>query len=166
MQGILAMNRKKGKNTAGPIIGPNGGDPTKGGDRSADHGFDCPAFAGEYEFDLTLEMFGQRITRRAKILYEHTPFWEFFDLKQNAPLVVAYPRTSLQIEILAIPQEFHEDGTVTEGEPHWVAPREMLEDGVLPEPGMLALLDAIDARCMAEDVARRTWRLRRPLRPS
>jgi hypothetical protein len=58
-------------------------------------------------------MRGQRITRRAKDKYAHTPLWEYFDLKKNAPLVVKISKTWFQIEILAIPQELHEDGTVT-----------------------------------------------------
>ena len=36
-----------------------------------------PGFEEEYEFELTIEMLGRRITRRARALYAHTPRWEY-----------------------------------------------------------------------------------------
>jgi hypothetical protein len=44
-----------------------------------------PAFTGVFEFDLTVEVFGQRVTRKAKAEYEFTPEWEYFDLHKQAP---------------------------------------------------------------------------------
>jgi hypothetical protein len=42
----------------------------------------------------------------------------YFDRPKNARLIADIPKTALQIEILANPQEFHEDGTVTDKEPN------------------------------------------------
>lgn len=46
-----------------------------------------PAFKGTYEFDLTFQMLGNRVTRKAKAEYTFTPEWEYYDLNKMAPYV-------------------------------------------------------------------------------
>jgi hypothetical protein len=111
-------------------------------------------FEGKYEFDLTVEMLGRRITRRARVLYEHTPLWPYFDRKKNGLCVADIPETMLSLEILAMPREFHEDGTVTDKAPYWVEANEILDDDLFPDLTD-ALCDAIDDRCKSEDEERR-----------
>jgi hypothetical protein len=65
--------------------------------------------------------------------------------------VVDIPSTSLDIEILAIPREFHEDGTVADGEPYWVMLNNIAHEDVFPELSGEAICDAIDDRCKSED---------------
>ena len=43
------------------------------------------AFQGNVEFDLVLEMLGERVARRARAVYHWTPEWEFWDPEKNAP---------------------------------------------------------------------------------
>jgi hypothetical protein len=44
-----------------------------------------PGFRGEIEFDWTVTFLGQSVTRKARVVYQHTPDWEYFDLLKNAP---------------------------------------------------------------------------------
>src|SRR5215468_6309776 len=39
------------------------------------YSFKYPAFKGELPFDLTLTFLGKSVTRKAKLVYEHTPEW-------------------------------------------------------------------------------------------
>src|SRR5688572_11227628 len=79
-----------------------------------------PAFEGAVEFDMTVELLGNRITRKAKAVYEYTPEWEHLDTKAKALRIVDEFRLMYHIEILAVPEEFHDDGTQTLGKPYWV----------------------------------------------
>jgi len=109
-------------------------------------------FEGKYEFDLTIEMLGRRITRKARAVYEHTPCWEYFDLKKNALRVVDNSETAFYFEVLAMPQEFHEDGTVTDEEPYWARVTAIID---LFDDLTDALCVAIDDQCWSEDEERR-----------
>ena len=53
-----------------------------------------------------------------------------------------------------MPKEFHEDGTITDKEPYWVAVNDITEDNLFPML-MIALLDAIDDQCSCKDAERR-----------
>src|SRR5262249_11458806 len=41
------------------------------------YSFKYPAFRGELPFDLTFTFFGKSVTRKAKVVYEHTPEWPY-----------------------------------------------------------------------------------------
>ena len=45
-----------------------------------------PGFQGALEFDLVIELLGRKVTRKAKIIYTHTPEWEYWDLAEAGPL--------------------------------------------------------------------------------
>jgi len=113
-----------------------------------------PAFKGELEFDMAFDFLGQRITRKAKVVYEHTPEWEYFDLRKHAPYVGS-EGTMYHLEILAVPQEYHDGGPMTFGEPHWVEMPDLLCDEVLPHEAWDPVFGAIDEKCKIEDAARR-----------
>jgi len=54
-----------------------------------------------------------------------------------------------------MPKEFHEDGTITDKEPHyWGTVNDITEDNLFPVL-MIALLHAIDDQCWSKDAARR-----------
>ena len=99
-------------------------------------------------------MLGKRVTRKAKVVYAHTPEWEYYDLRKRAPYV-GWDSSSYHLEVLAIPEEFHDDGTVTEGTPHWERLGDIIADDVLPHEMWDAVIDAVDEQCKAEDMQRR-----------
>ncbi len=45
-------------------------------DQLSKYSFSFPGFKGELGFDLTIAFLGQSLTRKAKVVYEHTPEWE------------------------------------------------------------------------------------------
>ena len=113
-----------------------------------------PAFRGEIEFDLALTLLGKSITRKAKVVYEHTPDWEYWDLRKNA-LFRSWPSSSWHLEVQAVPDEYDDDENVVEGEPYWVRLGDITEDDVLPNEVWDHILDAVDEKCKAEDAERR-----------
>jgi hypothetical protein len=103
-----------------------------------------PAFVGRIEFDLTVEVFGKRVTRKAHADYSYTPEWEYWDLNKGAPFE-GWPGSAITVEARTVPKE---DGSV--GPPRW----EQIE---IPEIGEVwnAIEEAIDAKCKVDDEERR-----------
>jgi hypothetical protein len=50
-----------------------------------DYSHKYPGFRGELEFDWTVAFLGQSVIRKTRVVYSHTPEWEYFDLHKNAP---------------------------------------------------------------------------------
>jgi hypothetical protein len=48
-----------------------------------DYSHKFPGFRGE--FDWTVAFIGESVTRKERVVYSHTPEWEYFDLHKNAP---------------------------------------------------------------------------------
>lgn len=119
-----------------------------------DYSYKWPAFKGELEFDMSFEFLGQKVTRKAKVTYEHTPEWEYFDVRKRAPHVGS-EHTMYHLEIQAVPQEYHDEGPMTLGEPYWVEMPDLLGDDVLPHEVWEPVIDAINEKCKAEDARRR-----------
>jgi len=113
-----------------------------------------PGFEGTFEFDMTLEVLGQRITRRVRAVFRHTPGWEYYDLNNQA-LFVGAESTAYSLELQAVPEEFHEDGTWTEGKPEWMATEDLIKGGVLSLDVRDEIIQGIDKQCRAEDAERR-----------
>jgi hypothetical protein len=44
-----------------------------------------PAFRGTLEFDLTVELLGSRVTRKARAAYTFTPEWPYYDKTKRGP---------------------------------------------------------------------------------
>ena len=105
-------------------------------------------------FDLVIELLGRKVTRRAKIVYTHTPEWEYWDLLKQAPYT-GWASSSWQIELLAVPQEQDEDGTFVDLEPYWMKLEELTRDDIIPTEVWDVLLDAVDDKCRTEDAERR-----------
>jgi hypothetical protein len=103
-----------------------------------------PAFRGTLEFDLTVEVFGKRVTRKARADYTHTPDWEYFDLRKQAPYV-GWPESGLGISIRTVPDK---DGF--DGGPSWEK-IDILDIGEIWD----VLDEEIELRCKVEDAKRR-----------
>jgi hypothetical protein len=103
-----------------------------------------PAFRGTLEFDLTFELLGKRVTRKARADYSYTPEWEYFDLRKEAPYV-GWPGSGLCISVRIVPDK---DGT--DGGSSW-RKIDVLEIWELWD----VLDDEIEVRCKAEDAKRR-----------
>jgi hypothetical protein len=102
-----------------------------------------PAFKGKLDFDLTIEVLGKRVTRKARAEYAHTPDWEHWDLQLQAPFV-GWPSSSLTISVRTTSRDGWGGGPV------WTK-IDVLDIGQIWE----ILDDAIEARCVAEDAKRR-----------
>ena len=113
-----------------------------------------PGFQGTLEFDLVLELLGRKVTWKAKIVYTHTPEWEYWGLLKQAPYT-GWASSSWQIELLAVPQEQDEGGNFVDLEPYWMKLEELTRDDIIPTEVWDVLLDAVDDKCRAEDAERR-----------
>jgi hypothetical protein len=58
---------------------------------------------------------GQSVTCKARVVYSHTPDWEYFDLLKNAPYK-GWDSSSYRIEMQAVPVEDW-DGYTLLGQP-------------------------------------------------
>ena len=118
------------------------------------HSMNFPAFRGELGFDLTFELVGKRITRKAKVVFEHTPEWQYFDLRKKAPFT-GCASSMWHLEIAAIPEDHQQDGTVVHGKPYWIRLDDVTHEDVLPHELWDAVLDAVDEQCKQDDAQRR-----------
>ena len=120
----------------------------------SDYSFKYPAFKGELPFDLTFSFLGKTVTRKAKLVYEHTPEWPYFDLLKQA-VNEGWNGTSYHIELAAEPEEYGSDDTPIPMKPEWFQSEDIARDGVLPREEWDALLDLVDEQCKVEDAERR-----------
>jgi hypothetical protein len=119
-----------------------------------DYAHKYPGFRGELEFDWTVAFLGQSVTRKARVVYSHTPEWEYFDLHKNAPYT-GWDSSSYRVEMQAEPVESWDGDTPIPGTPYWVSLEDITENDVLPNAFWEAVVEAIDAKCKAEDAERR-----------
>jgi hypothetical protein len=125
-----------------------------------------PGFRGEFELHWTVAFLGQSVTRKGRVVYSHTPEWEYSDLHKNAPYT-GWDSSSYRIEMQAEPIEHWDgDGKPIPGTPYWVSLEDITENDVLPNDFWEAVVEAIDAKCKAEDAERRriSCKLARPSR--
>ena len=101
-----------------------------------------------------LDLLGRKVTRKAKIIYTHTPEWEYWDRLKQAPCT-GWASSSCQIELHAVPQEQDEDGNWADLEPYWMKLEELTRDDIIPTEVWDVLIDAVDDKCRAEDAERR-----------
>ncbi len=123
-------------------------------DQLSRYSFSYPGFRGEFEFDLTIAFLGTSTMRKAKVVYEHTPEWEYYDLRKKA-LYTGWSGSRYHIEVAAGSVRSHEDDTVTLGTPYWVRMEDITREDILPHEAWDALLDAVDEQCKLEDAERR-----------
>jgi hypothetical protein len=120
-----------------------------------DYAHKYPGFRGELEFDWTVAFLGQSVTRKARVVYQHTPRWEYFDLHKNEPHT-GWEGSSYRVEMQAEPIEAWDgDDNPILGTPYWVSLEDITENDVLPNNFWEAVIDAIDAKCKVEDAERR-----------
>ena len=119
-----------------------------------DYSMRFPGFRGELEFDMTIAFLERSITRRAKVGFEHTPEWEYFDLRKQTPYV-GREGTGYHIELRAVPEEYDGDDNPIEGKPYWVQIDDITKDDIVPHEMFDVLLNAVDETCKVEDGERR-----------
>ena len=119
-----------------------------------DYSSKYPGFRGELEFDWTVAFLGQTVIRKARIVYEHTPVWEYYDLRKDA-LYTGWESSSYRIEMQAEPEDQDGDGAPIPGTPYWVVLTDITQNEVLPNAFWEAVIDAVDAKCKVEDEERR-----------
>lgn len=120
---------------------------------------DQPGFKGKIEFELVFELFGQRVTRQARIDYSHTPEWEYYDLNKRE-LMVGWDSSSFGMEVLVEPSGDRHDVASTgklqrrKAKPEWVK-IDILGLGVLPNTLIDDIYARIDKLARQEDDERR-----------
>jgi hypothetical protein len=119
-----------------------------------------PAFEGTLEFELKLEAFGKSTTRKARVVWQHTPEWEHYDLNRHC-VMPAGGQFVLYTEILAVSErEYWDRGADGKSRkrknmPTWTK-IDLLKEDALMSDEMLQEIDArIDQACRVEDAARR-----------
>jgi hypothetical protein len=103
-----------------------------------------PAFVGRIEFDLTVEAFGKRVTRKARAEYDFTPEWEYWDLHKRAPYV-GWAGSGIRVEYLTVPEY---DNSLEQSAWREI---DIMEIGEVWN----AIEDGIEAQCKIEDAERR-----------
>jgi hypothetical protein len=123
-------------------------------DRRSNYSVSNPGFEVELPFDLTIGFAGKSVTRKARVVFEHTPEWEYWHLGNKA-LYTGWGSTSYHLEVAAVADNKDEDGNEMEGVPYWRRLEEHTRDDIVPTRMCDPLLDAVDAHCRAEDARRR-----------
>jgi hypothetical protein len=137
--GLLALTEKLGRNARALI------EAAREQDRELQQWADkFPAFDGVLELDATIELLGQRVTRKIRVQYEHNPQREYFDRVLEAPFV-GWASQRLRTEFRTVPDK---DGAG--GGPSW----EGL--GICDIGEVWEIIDEeIERRCKVEDAKRR-----------
>lgn len=106
-----------------------------------------PAFKGSLTFGITFELLGERVRRKARVIYESTPEGEYFDLVKNT-LLNGWGNSNYFIEM----QVWEED---EKGRRKAVWQRSDLTDVFLTEKLSWKIFDMIDEECEKLDRRRR-----------
>src|SRR5262249_13687977 len=97
-----------------------------------DYSSEYPGLRGEIVFDWTMAFLGQTVTRKARVVYQHTPNWEYFDLHKNAPYT-GWDSSSYRVEMQAVPvEDWDGEGNPIPGTPYWATLGDVTENDVLP----------------------------------
>ncbi|MRR55032.1 MAG: hypothetical protein EG822_11050 [Deltaproteobacteria bacterium] len=126
-----------------------------------------PAFTGNVEFDLILELFGTKVKKRARIVYERTPEWEYYDLNLGK-LMKGWETQTMSMELLLEPEEgnFEAYRTSTgkirrrKAKSKWVSFGDLFQEGFLPFDLFSEFDGAIAEACCKEDERRRALYLK------
>ena len=134
------------------------------------HSSQHPGFTGTLEFELVLELLGERIIRQARADYKYTPEWEYWDLTDQclfkgwegwqvgmSLLTVAEPDEEGEQtaeEAVEPAEEMDDDDPEDPRPPAWV-PLDLARDGMLPRAVWERIYEMIDAECKTIDIERR-----------
>ena len=112
-----------------------------------------PAFCGTLDLDITITVLDKTSVRKARVEYEYTPEWEYFDLKKQS-LYVGWAFSSMRLLMLTAPEDgvAERDGS-TDEKPEWVQMGDLSR--ILSLDAWEAMEDLIEERVTAEDAARR-----------
>lgn len=117
-----------------------------------------PAFKGDLDCDIKLEILGLQLTRRFRVQFEHTPEWEYWDLNKGAPYE-GWAFTSTHFQVEAVPEDWTgetaDDAKLIYLAPVWTSIGELAQDGVLNDDMWNAIYDRIDEHCKGLDAERR-----------
>jgi len=119
------------------------------------------AFEGEITFDLEIEMFGHRTVRTAKVTYEHTPEWPYYDPATDSE-VEGIGEARYELWLLAEPSdqvifadELH-GGPRADDRRYW-APSDLMEHtGVMSEEQCIGIWDAVERDARRQDQENRS----------
>lgn len=106
-----------------------------------------PAFNGSFTFNITFELLGERVRRKARVVYESTPEGEYFDLIKNA-LFDGWGNSSYFIEL-----QGWEEGETGKRKAVWY--RSDINDVFLTEKLSWKVFDLIEEECERIDRKRR-----------
>jgi hypothetical protein len=124
-----------------------------------------PAFSGTLEFDLDIGVFGKKISRKARIVWEYTPAWEYFDPRLQR-VHEGWPGDCMHVEVFSgLEREVWVPGPDGELHPRDKSPQwrqfdltDLFEDGVAPPELLGEIEDRIDEMARREDAIRRASR--------
>lgn len=110
-----------------------------------------PPFTGTIDFDLTIRAFGERVLRKARVMYTYTPQWPYFHSPSQTERT-SNPRLDLGLTLLAIPRSDRNriELPITNN-PYWVPVGQLLTVGVLRKRIYDELRARVDAEAMETD---------------
>lgn len=123
------------------------------------HSMAHPAFTGQIAFDLSVNLLGIVVDRKARLAFSYTPDWRYFDA-ESARNRLAHEYRAVAIEVLAAPDfdawVLNEQLEVVKAsnEPRWLAIH-LGERGVLPNAVWSEVDRLIDEHCRKADEDRR-----------
>lgn len=127
---------------------------------------DPPAFSGTVNFQIKLDMLGRSGIREAKIKYECTPEWPYWN-KLTGRETNKREQARFSLWLLAVPDPRQEFDHPEDAEPVWVQVRELIEDGILPHEMIDAMFLSADNDARRQDIEnrRKAVRLVKPISP-
>lgn len=118
-------------------------------------------FKGVVEFDLTFSLLGKQVTRKARVSYEHSPAWAYFDVASGGERL-GTESYAFTLEVQAVHSPTTTMSTTVRGRTvhkhfptTWEKCNDLTELGVLSEEMMDEVFALIDRDCRAVDQARR-----------
>lgn len=112
------------------------------------HSHRCPGFDSVIKCKLAWEIFGQRIERDARIAFECSPNWTYYDLKKKA-LFTGWGSTSYTVEVHV---RFSDDDGKRRSK--WIS-ADVMHEGIWSERLSNLVFDMIEAECAKIDAMRR-----------
>lgn len=116
--------------------------------------FDEPnlPFRGEIPIELEIELLGERSRRKAKIVYDYSPAWDYWDVESQSERS-GTAEGSIGISVLADPEATGFFGPYEDG-PYWL-PLGIVAPGVLSEAQRAEIDDLIEEDIRRQDRANR-----------
>jgi len=104
-----------------------------------------PGFSGTIEFSVAITVLDKTTVRKARLEYEYTPEWEYFDLKKQALYVGSALSTTTLLMLTAPEEGLAERSGSTDEKPEWVQMGDLSR--MLTLNAWEAIEDLIEKRC-------------------